>query len=465
MLVNNKKKSVGWGIIILLCTIGLMIIKKISNYSLNRLVIYTFFLNGILWIYLFHKEIKKRAYSMAMMHWLFCIFFFCFAPTVQYFYNRFPWILERSDDILIRANLFLLCWTLAVVIGSKVVKQKKKVIVVKRKINFFPLLPVLTFINIGNMIVRIKSIGIENMFSRATNSDVSFSTYGSLSMMISGSLQAAAYFAVVLSILKFRTKHKGIGYLLINGGGILVSYFPTSLARYATAVIYLGLFLMTYRNAKKNRVFIFLFIVAFIVILPALNVFRTTSFNEVNLMKTLKDILTNLVDTWKKFDYDAYTIFTLAIDNVDMYGTGGTHILSILLFWVPRAIWTTKPLSGSYEMAHDRGLAFDNLSCPLPAEGMLDGGIIGVFILGIAIGYIMHKIDSFYWNYTDCVENEIDSFDLIYPVIVIFWFFMCRGDMFYTIGFLVAYIIVWKIITCKMFIRHQGYSMQIQKLY
>ena len=59
MLVNNKKKSVGWGIIILLCTIGLMIIKKISNYSLNRLVIYTFFLNGILWIYLFHKEIKK----------------------------------------------------------------------------------------------------------------------------------------------------------------------------------------------------------------------------------------------------------------------------------------------------------------------------------------------------------------------------------------------------------------------
>lgn len=447
MRIAKTNKGTKFVLFTIIIIIGILVFFKQSKISLDTNVLITFGINGFIWTILLFRELRNRAYSMAMMLWFFSIFFFSFAPTVQYAAGIFPWIFDRSDNILLRANILLMVWTISVLFGIKLVQYQMKRKYKKCRIlywkGYYKVLPILTIINIFNCINRIRAIGIGNMMARASNTGVVFSSYGSFSMMISGFFQAISYFSVVISIIRFKKNNLSIGYLIVNAICLLLSYFPTGMARYAAAVIYLGIFLTLFKQLKNNRIFILAFLAAFTIALPFLNAFRNYDFLGVNIQNTLSDIITNLTDTWKAFDYDAYTIFTLSIENVDMYGAGGGHILSILLFWVPRVIWPTKALSGSYEMAHDRNLAFDNLSCPLPAEGMLDGGVLGVILLGIAIGFIMERVDSNYWSMVDKEERYIRPLDILYPVIVIFWFFMCRGDMFYTFAFLVAYIITW----------------------
>ena len=85
----------------------------------------------------------------------------------------------------------------------------------------------------------------------------------------------------------------------------------------------------------------------------------------------------------------------------------------------------------------------NKIFCPLPSECMLDGGVIRMILFGFVIGIIMEIVDNVYWSKVDKEERYIRPFDILYPVIVIFWFFMCRGDMFYTFAYLVSYIITW----------------------
>lgn len=443
---NNKKTRAL--IVFILFVMGCLVYSKGNSRDLCIWVRFSFLINMICWIWILHIEIKKRAYSLNLMHWLFCVFFFAFAPLVQYSVGSFPWIWNRSDEILLRANILLFVWTVAVLCGNKLCtyKSRREKIVLKKKTTIYAVLPCITLINVINAFMRVKTIGITNILSRATNTGVSFSSYGSLSMLVSQIFQAVSYFSVAISMCRYKKNKTRIGCLIINVFCLLIAYFPTGLARYAAAVIYMGLFLTYFSHMRKNRVFILIFIGAFTVMLPFMNVFRNSSIYELELLTAFSNIVNNLTDVWKELDYDAYTIFTLSIENVDRYGAGGKHILSILFFWVPRAVWTSKALSGSYEMAHDRGLGFDNLSCPLPAEGMLDGGIAGLIIMGMIIGWLMEKVDSFYWRRADISEKITDNYDFIYPVVVIFWFFMCRGDMFYIFAYLVAYIVTWKML-------------------
>jgi hypothetical protein len=437
-------------VLVVLCILGIIVFGESSLLNKELKIYFTFLINGVIWLVLLLAEIKKRAYSMEMMHWFFCLFFFSFAPAVQYSIGIFPWIYERTEDILFSANIYLLIWTIVVLIGKYLFKHKKN-----RKVtmpnyedwaDYKRILPWITVINILNCANRLRTVGITNMLSRATNSDINYSSYGSLSMMISQIFQAFAYFGVVLSIVKFKKNNMSILLLGINTICLLLSYFPTGLARYAAAAIYMSMMLITFRKLKTNRYFIVVFLGAFSIILPFLNIFRTNSFFDVNILETFKSIVSDIVGNWVQWDYDAYTIFTLSIENVEKYGVGGLHILSIILFWVPRAIWTTKPLAGSYEMAHDRGLAFDNISMPLPAEGMMDWGVAGLIVFGIFVGYIMALMDDAYWANLDFLEKYVRPIDILYPVLVIFWFFMCRGDMLYIFPYMAAYIITWWII-------------------
>ena len=207
--MTKLKKYTDFFIMAIFCILAFLVFTKSSQYSQDKKVIITFLINGIIWIKLAYAEIKRRAYSMNSMHWIFSVFFFCFAPVVQYAYGKFPWIWDRSDNILIRANILLLIWTSVVLLGNKSahVNNKRKHMLIKQTIVTNRSLPILTIINIVNVLIRIKSIGLENIFARSTNTGVSFSSYGSLSMMISGVLQAIAYFATVLSILQFKRKN------------------------------------------------------------------------------------------------------------------------------------------------------------------------------------------------------------------------------------------------------------------
>jgi hypothetical protein len=437
--------------------IALMTLTIVSERQrkLNIQVVLLFVLNAAFWLLLLIREIKRTAYSLKIMNWFFCLFFFSLAPIVQYYKDWFPWIVTRSDDILCRANKLLLLWSVSVIIGIKLenYRQTHKKDHYKRQVGqwiswkgYGRLLPVLTVFNGINTVIRIVMIGASNLISRGTNIGITYFKYGSLSMLLSQFIGGIVYFTVAISILQYRyQKKKRINnyiILVINSVCLLISYFPTGLARYAAAVIYLGLMLTYFKDFKNNRYFILIFILAFTILLPFMNAFRNVRFLDVNIIKVFQDTINNIISGWKALDYDAYTYFTLTIEYVDRHGPGGHHLLSDLFFWVPRKIWPSKAMSGSYEIAHELGL-FDNVSFPYPSIGYMDGGMIGMVLFGVFIGWIMECMDSYYWRHIDRNNKIVHTFDIMYPVIVIFWFFLYRGDIFYTLAYLVGYLLAW----------------------
>ena len=143
---------------------------------------------------------------------------------------------------------------------------------------------------------------------------------------------------------------------------------------------------------------------------------------------------------WLAGDYDAYTMLTLAIDYVSTRGTTWMRqLVGVIFFWMPRAIWKNKPVGSGYFIAEQLGWSFKNLSCPLPGEAYINLGFIGILLFAISIGKIMKFLDNCYW----CRDNEDNRrIDVLYPVIMMLFFFMCRGDLLSSAAYMVAYIVV-----------------------
>ena len=95
-------------------------------------------------------------------------------------------------------------------------------------------------------------------------------------------------------------------------------------------------------------------------------------------------------------------------------------------------------------MATELNWSFTNVSCPLPGEALINMGIIGVVLFSAIIGKMMKRLDEQYWD-----ENESRSLtiEILYPVLVIFFFFMNRGDLMSSMAYMMSYVVVGTILT------------------
>ena len=83
-IVLDKKKLQILGIIfILLVTFFIMVPGRFGR-KVNAEIIFFFMLNGIWWFTLLIRSLKKRAYSLEVMHWTFFLFFFFFIKKLFY---------------------------------------------------------------------------------------------------------------------------------------------------------------------------------------------------------------------------------------------------------------------------------------------------------------------------------------------------------------------------------------------
>lgn len=440
---NPIKRFLSYFALLIIIILLLWIVTPSHVIRNNWLVMATFTINGVLWTYLLLYEVSKHPYSFSVIHWTFFLLFFFFAAVVQYMNNEFPWIDYRSDSVLIRANLILTLWTFGVIVG-----QNTRTLMAKRKSRLKEKLTsriecnhIMATVAIAMIIalVRVKTIGLSNLLSRGTSS-YSVSDNGAISMLIEKCMQATSYFSTAIIVLAYKKRKCGLGAMIVSMGCLLIAYPPTGIARYAAAAIYLGILLTYSEKLKKENIFIFILLGAFSFVLPVLNAFRNLAFNEVDLFETLKDITDNFSTMWLAGDYDAYTMLTLAIDHVSTNGvTWMRQLVGVALFWVPRAIWKNKPVGSGYFIADNLGWTFKNLSCPLPGEAYINLGVIGVLLGGILIGKIMRFLDNCYW-YRDKEDDR--RIDVVYPVTMMMFFFMCRGDLLSSAAYMVAYIVV-----------------------
>lgn len=136
---------------------------------------------------------------------------------------------------------------------------------------------------------------------------------------------------------------------------------------------------------------------------------------------------TSLGDTYLTGDYDAFSMIMIIRRYVlDNGATLGRQLLGVLLFFVPRKIWPTKPIgTGATVIGPVMSQSFANVSAPLIGEAYVNGGMLGTIVMGFIVGIMTGSADNKYWK----TKDEFARVRMIYPFNLLQFFFMMRGDL------------------------------------
>ena len=196
--------------------------------------------------------------------------------------------------------------------------------------------------------------------------------------------------AVVLSLWLVRTSPRGDPLRRRAG---LIAFVTTLLlfvvanpfvySRYIVLAAF-GTVAMTYfwpRGRTAALAWLAALLMAFLLVYPAAELFRSESTSSTGPMLASKD-------------FDGFQQAINTVTYVDAHGTDrGSHLISGLLFFVPRSIWTSKAIPSAFPVAEDRGYRFQNLSEPAPAEAYLDLGWGGVVLVMSLLGLAFAALD------------------------------------------------------------------------
>lgn len=163
---------------------------------------------------------------------------------------------------------------------------------------------------------------------------------------------------------------------------------PIASARYTfgTVAFALAVFAGAAATRVRTRVLMVGTIVGLLFVFPMADAFRTAGPSATR-SGFLDEYMSNP-------DYDAFW----QIANAYAYWQDGfvvplRQITGSLFFWVPRSIWSDKPTDTGIMLAEYRGYSFDNLSAPLWAELLVNGGVIALVIGFLVVGAVLHRLD------------------------------------------------------------------------
>ena len=397
----------------------------------------------------YHLNIERIFSPFLTTYIIFVYLFFIVAPIVQItaisinptsFPNAFPYDTEK----VFFANTFILLFN-AVFFISYLYFKKKQTLVKTNDVlsnSFNTPVILLLFLAIALLIVVINIQGVLN--------DLNSSVYEKINEPISVVLirkktiflLPLAALALTLQYLKTKklitvnTLIAAVSILILLGI-ILFLKNPLTEKRNALGPIYITLIYLFYPKLinSNEKFFLFMFL-SMVIVFPLISSLThiKASLNEIitNPEVVIKSyaIFGDFSKAFNSLHYDAYPNFLATIEYVEKQGFSlGIGLLGALLFFVPRSIWLSKPIStgeqvGDYLIAqYSFGDGFfNNLSNPLVSEAYFNFGIIGIVLFPIMLSALMIKLYS--WLINKDILKQVISFYFAVHLI-----FFLRGDL------------------------------------
>ena len=151
---------------------------------------------------------------------------------------------------------------------------------------------------------------------------------------------------------------------------------------------------------------------------------------------------------FESLHYDAFANIMATVEYVKLYGLSwGYQLLGVCFFFVPRTLWTTKPLSTGELIGNHlfdtTPRNFTNLSNAVVSEGFINFGFIGVGVLAVFLAYFIIKF--IIWQRSeDCLKQFIAFYFAAHLM------FLLRGDLTngfsYFIGPLLSVVVLPKLL-------------------
>ncbi len=133
-------------------------------------------------------------------------------------------------------------------------------------------------------------------------------------------------------------------------------------------------------------------------------------------------------------DGDHLGMVSLAVRWVGEHGhTFGNQMAGAIVFWVPRRFWPDKPIGTGSMVTGDLGFGFTNWSMPIVAEGFVDFSYFGVILLAVVFGWVLSRGDRSYWHRREG-SKEPRVIDVLYPLWLGCVVFFTRGDLIAAAG-------------------------------
>lgn len=409
------------------------------------LIFSTFLLNAIsiFILVVYHLYYEKDNSPFISTYIVFNFLFFLVAPIVQItsiidlekpiFVNFFPY----DERLVVYSNILIFIFNFIFSISYIQFKKLKPKKIKAVKLNKYSALNVF-LIFIGSILIFILSFN----FVKKDLETPSWLEYKAsvAELLIWKKVLFLVPLAGIILAFDYLKKNKKLNsnYLIISLSLIvligLLFWFknPFTEKRNALGPIYLSLIYLFYPklfSRNVNTISILFFIMVLLFPLSSILTNSDATFSQIinnPSILIMEAKFGGIGKTFSTLHYDAFANITATLGYVSENGLSwGFQLLSALLFFIPRSIWESKPISTGQligeDLINNYGFNFSNLSNPMVSEGYINFGIIGVILYALIFAYFINLMLQ--WFKSDNLIKKIMAF-----YFAIHLMFLLRGD-------------------------------------
>ncbi|MDQ1161016.1 hypothetical protein QE422_001384 [Chryseobacterium sp. SORGH_AS 447] len=391
----------------------------------------------------------RPSFSMYKIYYTFVLFFFGIAPYIQYSNAVKMWgglVTFRSEDYFFTNVVILFIMTLFEFFYKGLSKTKQKLIKGHANLPEFKSYQIKLKTKLLLLIFSVASFAftlilfngnIAAMFYRGGMLDEQIE-FNPLSQIVFNICRP--FSLIVFMVYYNNVKRLDIFSIIFLAIGLLAN-FPTGFARYNAAALYIPFTLVVFPFFRKGARFNILMIFGLLIVFPFLDNFRYAideDFGGFNLSYAM----------FEEGHFDTYSSL-MRVMKFDII-TYGRQLLGVIFVWVPRSLWSNKPIGSGAFMSKQLDLNLDNISMNFFAEGYINFGFFGILLFVLFLSYFCAKLDNIYSTYSRAGRFYNKHFEVFYFIFTGFLIFILRGDLLsafaYVCGYSVSFYIVYKII-------------------
>ena len=387
--------------------------------------------------------------------WIFAYVFMGVALLAQIAADRYPEQGTYSENVLVLSSFVILLGFLAYDVGRKLAGKAKSSSVGPRGATLTISLTTTLLVAVFGLLfvgIAINRIGVDPFFSsrNAVDEALQGRRPGITERLIKSEDKAAGQLFqnavrvpvfVALYILLIAGKagaHRKWGAanrlaIFVFAGVLLLANLvvnnPIGSSRFWMGLLAIG-FGSVFLNPKRKHVFrisIVAFLTVFLFSFSALDAFRRTAVREYGLGASVPELLLS------HLDYGMTKVTHETMVYVAENGhTVGRQMLGVVGLWIPRRIWSDKPIPTGALV--NRG--FVNVASPLWAEGYIDFGFLGVVLLLGFYGWGSRRLDEIFLNTSSGATTAL------MPLLVGYQFILIRGALMPAVGGLLFLLVV-----------------------
>lgn len=382
-------------------------------------------------------SLNKKFISIDLLYWIFNYLFFVFAPCIQVTNGHFPNTFPIDMYLIYKGQSLILIWNSIFLVLKYALDRKYFKRDLTEEIGFrantivaniYFLLALIIFVFI------LTRYGVN--FFLGYVKDNTYSDNKTLNLLANAFITGVIYSNF---IFQYRIKEiKNTKYNLKCILSVLMLIYivsPFNTTRYITAFVILFFIWLFHRRKFKPAGFSIFFVIGVFFVFPFLDNFMKAGFTtDINV-----EVLHAITKQFEELHFDAFANFLATMSYVEQNNSLlGLNLLGSILFFIPRAIWSGKPIS-SGELVGDYltdvyYLNFNNLSNPLVSEFYLAFGFIGILIGAIIFTIFISKLER-------ALLIIGKDYDLLYGITLGIIFIILRGDLMISMSSYIAFII------------------------